>query len=196
MIILFGPAGSGKSTQGRIIAEKYGWVWLSVGQVLRDTGMFRETLKQGGLVDDNEVIRLMNREMEKADANGAEAVLDGYPRDITQAKWMAENGVLRKISLAIVLEVPVEELFQRIEKRGREDDTKEVVERRFRVFHENIDGILPILRENDVKVVRVDGVGEFEEITERIQEVLKEELGEEPVVFEAGQGETEQSYGE
>ena len=42
MVIFFGPAGSGKSTQGRIVADKYGWRWLSVGQVLRDAGEFDE----------------------------------------------------------------------------------------------------------------------------------------------------------
>ena len=47
MIILFGPAGSGKSTQGRLLADKFGWKWLSVGQVLRDSGRFAETLREG-----------------------------------------------------------------------------------------------------------------------------------------------------
>ena len=63
MIIFFGPAGSGKSTQGRIIADKYGWRWLSVGQVLRDTGEFDEILKKGELVDDKEVVNLMNKQI-------------------------------------------------------------------------------------------------------------------------------------
>ena len=108
MIVLFGPAGSGKTTQGRLLAEKFGWRWLSVGQVLRDTGRFDKILKEGGLVDDMEVIKLMNHEIEKADADGVDVILDGYPRDIDQAKWMFENDFFEKVSLAIILEVPEE----------------------------------------------------------------------------------------
>ena len=196
MIVFFGPAGSGKSTQGRIIADKFGWKWLSVGQVLRDTGKFSQTLKEGGLVDDNEVIRLMNKEIEKADSEGINVVLDGYPRDITQAKWMDENEVIEKIELAIVLKVPKEELFKRIENRGREDDTKEVVERRFEVFEQNICSILPIMERKNVKIVEVDGVGGFDEITDELIGIIEENVEEAEVVEEKAEVSIEQSYGE
>lgn len=195
MIILFGPAGSGKSTQGKIVADKLGWKWLSVGQVLRDTGKFAETLKQGELVDDDEVIRLMNREMERADAEGQNVILDGYPRDEYQAKWFKEN-MMGKIEMAVVLEVPVEELWNRIERRGREDDTKEVVERRFKVFADNIDKIFQIFGD-EVEILRVDGVGDFEEVTDRliaeIQAKIKDAV---EVESRGGNVGVEQSYGE
>lgn len=176
MIVLFGPAGSGKTTQGRLLAEKFGFRWLSVGQVLRDTGRFDKTLKEGGLVDDMEVIRLMNREIQKADSEGMDVILDGYPRDIEQANWMVQNNFFDKVDLAIVLDVPKEELWKRIEGRGRNDDTKEVVEKRFEVFEQNICSILPLMEAGNVKVLKVDGVGEFEEITDRLSDVLEENL--------------------
>ncbi len=176
MIVLFGPAGSGKTTQGRLLAEKFGFRWLSVGQVLRDTGRFDKTLKEGGLVDDMEVIRLMNREIQKADLEGMDVILDGYPRDIEQANWMVQNNFFDKVDLAIVLDVPKEELWKRIEGRGRNDDTKEVVEKRFEVFEQNICSILPLMEAGNVKVLKVDGVGEFEEITDRLAGVLEENL--------------------
>lgn len=176
MIVLFGPAGSGKTTQGRLLAEKFGFRWLSVGQVLRDTGRFDKTLKEGGLVDDMEVIRLMNREIQKADLEGMDVILDGYPRDIEQANWMVQNNFFDKVDLAIVLDVPKEELWKRIEGRGRNDDTKEVVEKRFEVFEQNICSILPLMEAGNVKVLKVDGVGEFKEITDRLAGVLEENL--------------------
>ena len=176
MIVLFGPAGSGKTTQGRLLAEKYGFRWLSVGQVLRDTGKFDKILQEGGLVDDMEVIRLMNREIQKADSEGMDVVLDGYPRDIDQANWMVENNFFDNVDLAIILDVPKEELWKRIEGRGRNDDTKEVVEKRFDVFEQNICSILPLMEAKNVKVLHIDGVGDFDEITRRLSSVLEDNL--------------------
>lgn len=207
MIIFFGPAGSGKSTQGRIIADKYGWRWLSVGQVLRDTGKFDEILKRGELVDDETVVDLMNKEIEFAEAEGMEVVLDGYPRDTKQTEIMlaSENEhFFEKIAGAIVLEVPKEELWKRIEERGRADDTKEVVEKRFDIFEQNICSILPLLEKKNVKIARVDGVGDFEEVTKRIVKVVQKMVPGAPEVWDETDPdaiendalEREKSYGE
>ena len=207
MIILFGPAGSGKSTQGRTIADKYGWRWLSVGQVLRDTGKYNEILKAGELVDDETVVRLMGGQITRANAEGMEIILDGYPRDQKQTEIMLadENSeFFDNIDMAVVLEVPKEELWKRIEERGREDDTKEVVERRFAIFEENIGAILPTLEAKGVPVVRVDGVGDYDEVTERIEKEIFKIMPEAPEVFnnddldviENDSVERERSYGE
>ena len=196
MIILFGPAGSGKSTQGRLLADKFGWMWLSVGQVLRDSGRFAETLREGKLVDDDQVIELMNYEIGKADAEGENVILDGYPRDEYQARWMKENGKMKDVEMVIVLRVPKEELWNRIEKRGRNDDTQEVVERRFNVFEENIEGILKLFDEENVKIVEVDGVGSFDEVTDELTELIAENIEGAEVVEEKLQRAGEQSYGE
>ena len=207
MIILFGPAGSGKSTQGRTIADKYGWRWLSVGQVLRDTGKFDEILRAGELVDDATVVRLMGEQIERANAEGMEVVLDGYPRDEKQTEIMLadENSkFFDDVEAAVVLEVPKEELWKRIESRGREDDTKDVVEKRFAIFEENIGAILPLLEARGVPVIRVNGVGGYDEITERIEAEIFKIVPPAPEVFndhdldviENDSVEKERSYGE
>ena len=196
MIILFGPAGSGKSTQGRLLADKFGWMWLSVGQVLRDSGRFAETLREGKLVNDDQVIELMNHEIGKADAEGENVILDGYPRDEYQAKWMKENGKMKDVEMVIVLKVPVEELWNRIEKRGRNDDTREVVMRRFGVYEQNIEEILRLFDEEKVKIVEVDGVGSFDEVTDELTELIAENIEGAEVVEEKLLHSTEQSYGE
>ena len=207
MIIFFGPAGSGKSTQGRKIADTYGWRWLSVGQVLRDTGEFEETLKNGELVDDETVVKLMNKQIEFADAEGMEIILDGYPRDKKQTEIMLndkDSAFFDRVSGAIILEVPKEELWRRIEERGRSDDGKEVVERRFEIFEQNICSILPLFIERNVPVERVDGVGDFDEVTKRITKVIQKMVPEmvkvmapdDPESIENDALEREKSYGE
>lgn len=168
MIIIFGLAGSGKSTQGQILAKKYGWRWLSVGQVIRETGKYEEVTKKGELVDNEVVIGLMNKEIERAESEGVRLILDGYPRDVEQAEYLIGHGFARKITGAIMLEVPRDELWRRIEARGRNDDVKEVIERRFEIFEQNIYTILKKMQQAGVKVMKVNGKGKYTEVTERL----------------------------
>lgn len=173
MIVLFGPAGSGKSSQGRRLAEKYGMEWLSVGQVIRDTGRFNEVTDRGELVETGVVMGLMRERILAAKARGQEVVLDGYPRDIEQAEILVKEGTIKEIKLAVVIEVPEEELLRRLMKRGRKDDVTEVILRRFEVFKENMGGILRLLSEEGVRVVRILGTGTMEEVTERISQAME-----------------------
>ena len=197
MIVLFGLAGSGKGTQGKALAELFGWRTLSVGQVLRDTGEFAETLKRGDLVDDNDVIRLMKEQMDKAEAEGFDVILDGYPRDVTQAKWMMEN-MPEKIDGAILLDVPKEELFERIALRGREDDQdRATIEHRFNIFEENISEMAGMFKEKGIDIVKVDGVGAVEEVTNRLVDVVMEMVpGARIQINDVNGEEIERSYGE
>ena len=91
MIILFGLAGSGKGTQGKALSEIFGWKWLSVGQVIRNTGVYDKITNSGKLVPDEEVIKLMDKQIEKAEDEGFDVILDGYPRSETQAKYLVET---------------------------------------------------------------------------------------------------------
>ena len=171
MIILCGLAGTGKSTHGQILAEDHEMVWLSVGQVLRDTGEFEETLKRGELVDDDVVIRLMSEKIRQIRGEGKEIVLDGFPRDKYQAEWVAQN-MAGDISKAVLIDVPKEELWRRIEERGRADDTKEAIERRFEIVEQNIYAILEILKQAGVKIETISGVGGVDEVSERLEEAF------------------------
>lgn len=171
MIILMGLAGSGKSTQGNILANERGAVWLSAGQVLRDTPNeeVHEIQRRGELVPDTITIPLMAEAMARVLAEGKDIVLDGYPRTIEQAEWVAENAADR-ILVVVRIEVPKDELIRRMELRGRADDmSREAIEERFRIVEQNIYTVCEILEAKNVKIVRIDGVGTPEEVTERIQ---------------------------
>ena len=120
MIILFGLAGSGKGTQGKALSEIFGWRWLSVGEAIRQTGEYGEIIDRGELIPNIEVINLMNKQIEKAEAEGFEVILDGYPRNKEQAEWLISN-MPEKLDGAIILEVPKDELLERLALRGRDD---------------------------------------------------------------------------
>ncbi len=175
MIILFGPAGSGKSIQGQRLAEKYGWRWLSVGQLLRNqkNPSLDETMKEGALVDDNFVVNMMHDAIKDAEYAGQNAVLDGYPRNDWQAEWIVEHGDLKNVDGAIILNVPKDELWRRLEARGRADDQKDAIEKRWSIFEQTISAMREILGKENLKITEIDGVGEIEQIAERIEDVLR-----------------------
>ena len=197
MIILFGLAGSGKGTQGKALSEIFGWRWLSVGEAIRQTGEFKEITDRGELVPDDKVIELMNRQIEKAESEGFDVILDGYPRDVVQAEYLT-NNMADKIDGAIVLEVPKEELYERLALRGRDDDLeRESIDRRFEVFEQNIGLILPLFEAKNVPIEYVDGVGSVEEVTSRLVEIVERIVPSATVQKDdVNGGEIEKSYGE
>ena len=173
MIILFGLAGSGKGTQGKALSEIFGWRALSVGQAIRDTGEYASTIDKGGLIPDEDVIKLMTKQIEKSEAEGFDVILDGYPRTEYQAKWLMDH-MADKIDGAIILEVPKEELYERLALRGRDDDKEKAsIDRRFAIFEQNICSILPLLEAKNIPIARVNGVGQIGEVTDRLVEVVK-----------------------
>lgn len=175
MIILMGLAGSGKSTQGKRLAERLEGVWLSAGQVLRDTPdeAVHELQRKGELVPDTITIPLMAEAMAAVEQDGKEAVIDGYPRTIDQAEWMAEN-VSEQIKAAIIIKVPKEELYARMALRGRADDMdRAAIDERFRIVEQNICSVQEILERKGVKFYEIDGVGTEDEVAERLWQVVE-----------------------
>ena len=197
MIILFGLAGSGKGTQGKALSELFGWRWLSVGEAIRQTGGYEEIVNSGGLIPDEDVIKLMDKNINKAEEEGFDVILDGYPRDVAQAEYMMQT-MADKINGAIVLEVPKEELYTRLALRGRDDDKeKESINRRFEVFEQNIGTILPMLEAKNIPIEHVNGVGKIEDVTKQLVEVVKRMNPNATEQLEdVNGGEIEKSYGE
>ena len=120
MILMFGPAGAGKSLQGQILAARHGWQWISVGAVLREQTdlAIKETLAHGDLLPGEVTNRLVAERLDReADLSGV--ILDGYPRSLDQAEALVDylkhrgNGA---IDVVIVLDVGREEILRRLEK--------------------------------------------------------------------------------
>ncbi len=197
MIILFGLAGSGKGTQGKALSEIFGWRAISVGQAIRDTNAYAHIIDNGNLIPDGEVTRLMARQINKAESEGFDVILDGFPRTEKQARWLMDN-LAEKIDGAIILEVPKEELYERLALRGRDDDKeRESIDRRFAIFEQNICSILPLIEAKNIPIERINGVGEIGTVTGRlIAAVEKFNPNATKQKTDVNGGDIEKSYGE
>lgn len=173
MIILFGLAGSGKGTQGQALAQLFGWQWLSNGEVIRRSHHYDDIINQGKLIPDQDVIAMMNAEIHRLQAQGFDLILDGYPRDKTQAEYLLQHFA-DQIQGAIVLDVPKEELYQRLALRGRDDDhSRASIDQRFAVFEQNICSILHLFDAYHIPYAHVDGTGPIETVTTRLIETIQ-----------------------
>lgn len=175
MIIFFGPAGAGKSVQGQILSARHGWRWLSAGQLLRDShdAELLKAMSSGGLVNEDKVNDILKGALVNA-RDIDKVILDGYPRQLSQAQWLIETEPdhERSIKMVVVLEVPKGEILRRLHVRGRADDTPEAIEKRLQIYRQEIYPILDYLNEKGVYITHLDGAGTVGEVHDRIEAEL------------------------
>ncbi|HXY44515.1 MAG TPA: nucleoside monophosphate kinase [Acidimicrobiales bacterium] len=175
-LILLGAPGSGKGTQGSLLAEHFGAQHISSGQLLRahlgDATAFgkriEDYVRTGELVPDEVVLELLRPAVTAAVADGG-YVLDGFPRTLRQAELAFREAVpMGATADAVVyLAVPDEIVRQRLAGRseGRVDDgSSEVTERRLRIFHAETEPLLDYYRSRGL-LVTIDAAGPAEEVT-------------------------------
>jgi adenylate kinase len=171
MIVFFGPAGAGKSVQGQMLAARMGWRWLSIGQILRDTRdpEIHAAMREGKLIPVELSEEVMGNAIQQA-GGIKKLILDGFPRELHQAQWLIEHQDEhdRHVDLAVVLEVPREELLTRLSIRGRADDTTEAIDKRLNIYRTEIYPILNYLSEQGVPVIHVDGNASVGQVHDRI----------------------------
>ena len=133
-------------------------------------------MSTGQLVDPEIVNRVMGEALGRAN-NGKvkQVILDGYPRQLAQAKWLIENKLNhgRNVDLVIVLEVPRSELMRRLAIRGRLDDTPEVIDERLRIYRKEMYPVLNYFNENGVVIAHIDGTGTVGQVHDRIMEEIE-----------------------
>jgi adenylate kinase len=175
-LILFGPPGAGKGTQAIKIAEKYGWIHVSTGDILRSEvnqgtplGLkVKAVMEAGILVSDELLIEIMESVFRKNNTAGG-FVLDGFPRTLNQAKELDRmlEKLGTKVSLVLSLDVDEEELVMRLLKRsqdqGRKDDTEEVIKNRLVQYHKHTKPLIEYYEEKKL-LKNVRGVGTIDEI--------------------------------
>lgn len=180
--VLIAPPGAGKGTQGDRIARIYGVPHISSGDVLRSEVARRTPLGQqiatelenGDLVDDSLVDSVMFNRLAES---GGGFILDGFPRTVGQAvateRWTVAEGY--PLDAAIELQVPHEELLNRIRHRSaespRSDDARQTVLHRLDVYDRQTSELLSFYERRRI-LVAVDGTGDVDAVTQRIQERL------------------------
>lgn len=176
-LLLIGAPGAGKGTQAQRIADHFGLVHISSGDLLREHVAKQTALGQaaqaymarGDLVPDALVLDMLRKPVIAAAAAGG-YVLDGFPRTVEQAEagYDVAKDLGVSVQLAVYLEVPREELVERIVQRGltsgRSDDTREVVERRLEVYETHTRPLLDYYRTRE-RLLTVNGNRPVDEVT-------------------------------
>ncbi|WP_207514807.1 adenylate kinase [Longitalea luteola] len=176
-LILFGPPGSGKGTQSEKLIEKFGWIHLSTGDLLRkeianatQLGLEAKAfIDKGQLVPDEVVIGMIGSALD-ANPNAKGFLFDGFPRTEAQAEALDAllAGKGSEITLVLALEVGEEELVARLLNRGltssRSDDRDEnVIRKRLQEYH-NKTAIVADYYAKFGKVARIKGEGTIDDI--------------------------------
>jgi adenylate kinase len=183
--LIFGPPGSGKGTQAAQIEAEFHLSHLSTGDILRaevaresDIGKEAERIMRAGdLVPDDLIIRIVQGILRDPDVS-SEVLLDGFPRTIEQARaldeMLAKEG--HKVDFVLAFDVPesvlVERLLHRAAVEGRADDTREAITERMHEYRTLTAAVLDHYRKARVRVEEIDGVGEIDEVFERIRKAL------------------------
>lgn len=177
-LIILGPQGSGKGTQAKLLAEKYGLTHISTGELLRkeiDSGSdfgkeIKALIDNGNLVSDEMLFSIL----EKADLKSGQGfILDGTPRNLFQAK--ALERVFARIGLeldkVIFIDLPYEESIKRMLKRAetehRTDDNLEAIKKRLVIYENESKPVIDYYRKQN-KVIDIDGTPDINNIFENI----------------------------
>ncbi len=187
-IVIFGAPGSGKGTQGEMIAKKYKLEHVSTGELLRNeikekTELGKtadEFISKGQLVPDYIMINILD-DLVKKNLDKKGFIFDGFPRTAAQGlaldEKLKENNL--EISRVICLDVEEEELIGRLLKRGqiegRSDDNRETIESRLKVYHNQTEPLIDFYNKQN-KLTVIEGNGSIESIFESIEQVIDNQL--------------------
>lgn len=179
-LILLGPPGSGKGTQAQKLAELYQIPHISTGDLLRSAvekktklgEQARGYMDRGELVPDEIILDMVRDRLAEPDAK-AGWVLDGFPRNVSQAEFL--DKLLQEISQesdrSINLEVPDDTVVSRMLERGRTDDNEETIRRRLEVYRQQTAPTIAYYSDRD-RLLSVDGDRDIDEVTAALKSAI------------------------
>jgi adenylate kinase len=181
MILLMGIAGSGKGTQGKLLGTTRGYHVLSTGELLRSYGSEDQHARMhtGELISDEEVTELLDKALANLE-DPNRTILDGYPRSVTQSKWLLAQAAAGRFTIQYVLHLQASrgEVMARIRDRARADDHDAAIEARFQEYDQRTVPILEYYREHGLEVIDVNGEQPIEDVHQEIIAIDKAHSGE------------------
>ena len=156
-ILFLGPPGAGKGTQASLISNSFSLLHLSTGELLRnevklgsDLGLkVEEIINSGELVNDELVLEIVKKNL-NGNQNGW--ILDGYPRNLSQANSL--NDVLKELNqpleMVIYLDVDEEVLVERLLKRGRSDDNESTIRKRLKIYNDTTQPLIGYYKKQNI----------------------------------------------
>jgi adenylate kinase len=188
-LVLLGPPGAGKGTQAKRLAARLAVPAISTGDIFRSSiadgtelGRLAQSYLDAGKLVPDEVTNDMVRERISRPDSAAGFLLDGYPRTVAQAHALDDMlaGLGAHLDRVVELTVDVSEMIRRLNRRaeieGRSDDTEDVIRHRQDVYVEQTAPLVDLYRERSV-LVQVDGMGEVDEVTDRLTSALRPAAG-------------------
>ncbi|MBI9100088.1 MAG: adenylate kinase [Spirochaetaceae bacterium] len=191
-VVLFGYPGSGRGTQGKALAERFGLEYVATGTMLDEEikkgtpigKKIKEIYDNGVLVPDEIVVQLIEKKLEDSETKDVKGfIFKGFPRTLVQSYIL--DGLLKKhgsfISQVIEIEVPTLDLISRLDARRKTNDkrpydseTSKIVGR----LQDHQDKTVPVIEKYNEQhgVIKIDGRGSFEEVFDKISEEIKKGL--------------------
>ena len=185
-VILFGPPGSGKGTQAKMLEKKFGLIQVSTGDLFRyelgnNTPLgqkARSYMDKGQLVPDEVTVGMLKNKISQfPDSNGF--IFDGFPRTIPQAEaldaLLSESG--EQVNTLIALDVDDNEIVNRLLERGKtsgraDDANEEVIRKRITVYKSETEPVYKYYNKKDL-ATKITGVGTIDEINNRLSELIQ-----------------------
>lgn len=165
-IFLIGLPGSGKTTQAKKIASQLGLCLIKTGELIRDYALnnpeIKKTIDSGNLVPSNLAAELVKEKIEEKECEMG-FVVDGYPRSLEQLDVFDP-----RFNKVFFLKLSLDEIKNRLSKRGREDDTEESVEQRIKVQERDLQPILDYYKKSS-QVVEIDAAQDEESVFNQIK---------------------------
>lgn len=169
-ILLIGPQGSGKSTQGKLLAKYLQMPYISTGDIFREIARenkrIEQILKAGELVNDTTTIELVKKRLDESDCKNG-FILDGYPRNLEQAKKIPDLN----FDKVIYINVPDEIVLERLLKRGRADDTEQSIRLRLKLYQSQTQPLLDYYK-NQSLLVEIDAKADIQKVQDEIKKSL------------------------
>ncbi len=183
-ILLLGPPGAGKGTQGALLATRLGLPKIATGDLLREavanaTPLGREAkavMESGALVSDDLIMRIVREELGRPSAARG-VIFDGVVRTLPQAEGVEKilGDLGRQIDKVLFFDLTDDEILGRLEKRrgieGRADDDPKAVARRLTAYREQTAPVLDWYRRRG-GVTKIAAVGGVEDIAARVESEL------------------------